>query len=382
MSEELRREVVVARRRRRRHAVIAAVALALPAQLGWLLFATHPRERVRVERAPTAALLPIPVPLPVERVVAVPAARATCPPPRRDAPFAAPAPLPEPIERVRPSVTNAGWIAAWNADHVFISLDAGRSWQRRLDGPGTVQDVTFDCFGRALALRDDRIGIREGDAERWAHVPGISPVDELYGRDGVLLGGGPDVVVIGHPKRSPDDTWRARLAVSHDLGATWRTRDLVEYWEGGEVRGRQHEDGTILAMIPQADCMGDTPWVFRWRDGALEELWSALDANLAFFGDRMMSSTEWQRIGADATHALPALDGVERILEGPYPIVIAGGKLHRIAGTRAIELPWQLGPDADGVSADPAGRIWSVVCGRPHVATRTPPAPCSPDDAT
>src|SRR5690349_9793058 len=96
-------------------ALVAYVALALLV-LGW-----NPGvETVVVERERVVARV-VEVEKVVESRFAV-ANRPTCPPPRTDAPHVSPD-LPEPITGVRPATSNAGWIAAWNAEHVFVSLD-------------------------------------------------------------------------------------------------------------------------------------------------------------------------------------------------------------------------------------------------------------------
>ena len=381
--DELRREVVVSRRRKRRAQIAVLVGIVVPAQLACLMWVLRPREHVRVVHTTSTEIVAMPAPVPFEHVVNVPTERASCPPPRRDARFVAPASLPEAVARVRPSVTNAGWIAAWNDDTIYISMDAGASWTQRLDGEGVVRDVAFDCYGRAIAVRGRKLGILDGDGVHWEALPGLRLTDDdLYGRPhAVVLGGGPDVAVIGHALRSKDGAWTAALVVSHDLGLTWQHRTLADYWEGGDVHGRQHEDGTILAMIPQADCMHDDPWVFRWRAGELEQVEAAIAADLAFFGDRMISSKQWQHIGSPQAHDLPALDYLHpTLIEGPYPILITPDGAYRVDGKQPKLLPWQLDGNEVQPVADPAGRIWSVRCGQPHVSTKSKPTPCERED--
>src|SRR5688500_7732288 len=123
MSEqELRREVERARRRKRR--LLWFVIAGQLALIGWLV---RPREHevVRTSRTSVAAM-PAPLPI-IERIVNVPTDRTACPPPRTEALVVKPAEIPdyEDIAHVRPSVTNAGWIAAWNERHVYISMNAG-----------------------------------------------------------------------------------------------------------------------------------------------------------------------------------------------------------------------------------------------------------------
>ena len=351
-----------------------ACVLALAGVATW---AVRPGEHVRVVRTSSVQIVPMPAPIAIVSEVEVPVAPATCPPPRTDAKLRRPAKLPEAIDHVRPSVTNAGWIAAWNAKHIYISTDGGASWQRRLDAASPVQDVAFDCFGRPIAMRANFVGIRDGEAEHWRPVPSLRQIDPEVPMPARLLGGGPDIVVVAHAEQRDDRWWVAQLGVSHDLGATWRTRRLVDDWEGGHVHGRQHEDGTVLAMLSLPDCMSDFPFAFRWKDGVYERLETSLDADLAFFGDRMVSYRGSHKIGSDYVRELPDLGApFPTLIEGPYPIFITDAGAFRVDRKRVTRLPVELDGDETDLVADPAGRLWSVRCGKPHVSTKTAPAAC------
>src|SRR6185295_5466094 len=95
--------------------------------------------------------------------------------------------------------------------------------------------------------------------------PGMRTDD---GSPNALIGGGPDVLVVGVDN---SDTWHARIAVSADLGASWWYRDLTDYWESSTVTGHQDADGTINVALTTADCMSDpTTWVRIGSDGKVE----------------------------------------------------------------------------------------------------------------
>lgn len=375
-TEELRREVLVWRRNKRRLVIAMVVALVLATHfaVGWLV---RPDERVRVEhtQSTVTSIVTVPVAMTVEREVNRPLGRASCPPPRRDAPFVAPAKTPERVERVRPSRTNAGWIAAWNEEQVFISVDAGASWQRRLDGKGKVLDVGFDCFGRAIVVRESGVGIRDGETEMWKPVPDLALVGSASesGGHAAVIGGGPDIVLVGI--RLHTESWSSRLAISRDNGATWELRDLQDYWEGGAVAGRQYEDGSIVAMQPISDCGGDSPWLFTYADGKVSGSYAQVRAELAIFGDRVVASDGWQKLGGDVEEFVAPPEERMTVLEGPYPIFVGNSAAYRWDNNRFTQLPWKLPSEASSYVADPAGRIWSVACGMPWIATRSGDAP-------
>jgi hypothetical protein len=235
-----------------------------------LLRTPAPSTTVVETHAPIQLSFPITIEAPLSPPPAS-AARA-CPLPRTDAPRAKRVNPPQDVNRVTPSLTNAGWIAAWDDQHVMLSTDAGVSFDRVLDGPGNVGAVAFDCFGNLVVVRDQQLGIREGARERWQRVPA-----GLRGNEDdpvALIGGGPDVIMIGIAR---GDTWQARLAVSADLGASWWYSDLIEYWESSRATGRQTSDGAIDIVLTTADCMSDPQTRFRIRAGKVvrEELGDA-----------------------------------------------------------------------------------------------------------
>jgi hypothetical protein len=352
---------------RRTFAELAVRVVAFAAPVVAIAMVVMPRERVRVVHATTTTLVPVPTLVEIERVATFAPNPGACPLPRHDAPRFQPAQPPELVEHVRPSITNAGWIAAWNTERVFISRDAGLSWTRILDGEGDVHDVNFDCFGRALAVRGGRIGVHDATGEAWLKLPGRMVAESHHTPK--LAGGGPDIVAIGHT--IDDDAWASMVAIRR--GTQWETRGLAHYWTGA-LRGRQYEDGSIVAMVPLADCMHDDPRTFRYRDGVIEWLDIHVAADLAIYGDVIVSHYGWQRIGDKEKRDLVGLDddsAYPTIIEGPSPMLAVGAKTYRFHEGRVTRLPYLLHEQATSIVADAAGRIWSVVCGELVIATRT-----------
>lgn len=281
-----------------------------------------------VAETSSVTTIPISISIPITVATAAPTppeSRPRCPAPRTDAPRAAKlTDLPQEVHGVAASRTNAGWIAAWNFERVLVSRDAGRTFERVLDGPGQVAAVTFDCYGNVIALRGQQLGIREGTREYWRAVPGLRGKDD----DPIaLVGGGPDVVVIGS---TPGDGWQARLAVSPDLGRTWWYRDLVDAWESAEATGYQAADGSIHVALTTADCMSDPVYWLRIRDGKVET----------------------DDIGSVGTIAL----------EGDVAYIHSDGEIQT---KRFGEASWRRARGKRGEkllagSVDPAGRVWSI----------------------
>lgn len=324
-------------------------------------------EPPRTVHAPTSIPITITVPVTVQaRPAAAPApttapvavtTRPSCPPPRTDAPRAKTLAPPQDVHAVTASYTNAGWIAAWNTEHVFVSTDAGKTFARVLDGPGQVDAVTFDCYGNVAVLRDHQLGIRDGTREHWQRVPGLRGEED---DPAVLIGGGPDIVVIG---TGDADTWQARLAVTPDRGATWWYRDLVDYWESSEASGYQADDGTIHVALTTADCMSDPVYWLRVKDGVVEtdEVGSvgpiALRGDIALIGGR--EGARWKRFGEGDWHDIAGLSGEAHVVPGPLPRVVAGDAVYRIDRGRAKRTGAWRERDVASV-VDRAGRVWGV----------------------
>ncbi len=393
MSEEELRPSLIRRRRRR---LGLAVALAIPTQLAGtvaLLAYCTPRPRTATYVFTTQAVhssIVIPFATPILSTVGVPQApgpapgltaggrRASCPPPRTEAPRIIPPELDEPIENVQPAVSNAGWIAAWNTEHVFVSTDAGASFSRVLDGPGAVRDVDFDCHGNVIVLRGALVGMRSGPREHWRSIPGVQLADKKYGVSDEsepphvsIIGGGPDLAVAGH--EIDHDSDKARLAVSEDLGESWRYYDLHSSVEGPMI-GRQREDGRIDLGVIVVDCRSeDLLWV-RVENGVAEHLMQWIPGmNASLSGDLALTGTQWRRRRSDEEDwtpitGLPA-DSRASVLENST-ILVEDTVAYKVSHGRARKLPWRI--EGSGIAADPAGRIWSVVCGQPWIAQRTP----------
>ena len=260
-------------RRRRRISVALLVALCVPAHfvaLYALACGITPRthevttrtiETVQTIHTERVVTVPTPIAIPVATPTVTEAPRDACPPPRTDAPRLSPAQihLDANITGVHASPSNAGWVAAWNDTEVFLSTDAGRTFARVLDGPGEVRSAGIDCFGRTIVVRASGIGIRDGAREQWRALPGLQLQDfvdngERYPRKTWVVGGGPDVVVVGYPLDSAFEQ-KPRVAISSDGGASWRYHDVDTYFEGSRLTGRQRANGRIDLALEILDCM-------------------------------------------------------------------------------------------------------------------------------
>lgn len=354
----LRREVFEACRRRRR-LLIPAVAITVAVPCVWLAW---PEDRVEVRTVTTREVVTVAVPVAFEQPYVVPAAPARCPLPRTDAPLVQPAQPPETVDAVRPAPTNAGWVAAWNAKAIFISRDAGATWTRVLDGVGEVADVSFDCFGRVIAVRGKRVGIRDGDRERWR----TAPVKLHDGEPARVLGGGPDIALVAYSMA--DDSMEPRLAISRDGGASWRTRPLSDYWEGEAIRGRQYEDGTIRGAIPVTDCDSYLLWVFRFRDDKMEHVEHARYwREPVWEGNRMIDPVGHRLFDRDEDGILFEVE-FDSTVDGPVPLLLRDDEVHRFTNGKTRRTPWIVG-NPHTAAGDAAGHVWSVVCGKLEIAT-------------
>ena len=379
MTEGLRPAVVRPIVKRKRPGLGAyAVALAIAVHAGAMVVAVPGPPPPPAPAAPPIvvslpAIVPpivVPIETPAPAPVA-PASRASCPPPRRDADWVKPD-LPDPIEHVQPAPTNAGWIAAWSRTTVYVSTDAGATFARVLDGEQPVIGVSFDCFGRAIALRGTSVGILDGGREHWATVPGLRALDtsDGVGAPGGVLGGGPDVVVVGV---APGDFWRPRLVVSADAGATWTRRDLAGDLEPGmKMRGRQDADGTIRVGTAVGDCMND---VLEWTTitgGKPSTVTAGMPEMGAFaiYGDVAVTEDSVVDAGGNATPIDKSdVDGELEPVPGAIPTVVSGTRAFRVSHAKLREL--SLYVDGHPEAVDPAGRLWSVACGHAVVARKT-----------
>ena len=325
--------------------------------------------------------LAIPIPIPIAIRVAEPPPTThkptACPSVVREAPAANPKHFPEDVTRVSVALTNARWLAAWNDKHVFVSRDGGATFTRTLDGPGAVIDVAFDCFGHPIVLRDNaRVGIRD-DRDRWARVPG------LRGDDGDLnnlIGGGPDVVVLG--VTSEADSQMGRLAITRDLGTSWSFRDLSPYYEGRNASGHQLADGRIRVALSFVDCMHD-PMYWYAIDGEriVEDDLTVAPGKLYVHGDIAYASTQWRRMNREWRDIEGLPTDVDVHLMGAVPRAIAGNVVYRLRDGVATPLrPWPNG--VEPLAVDLAGRIWgrdksTLVVIDGHAAPIPPTTCCS-----
>lgn len=315
---------------------------------------------------PAPTLAPTPASLPAPALAAAPPAtiRPSCPPPRTDA-AAVKRDLPRGVNHVTTAWTNAGWLAAWSEQTLYVSTDSGATFNQVLDGPGTIADVTFDCFGHPVVLRDGgAIGIRDQNREQWRTVPGMRTDEDA---PKALVGGGPDVLVVGVDNGA--DTWHARVAVSADLGATWWYRDLADYWESSSVTGHQDADGTINIAITTADCMSDpTSWVRIGPDGKVERDELGDIGHIAIYDDVAVATygyndsgiyrPGWKRFGDEHWHAVNGAPQQAQLVDGPLARLVADSVIYTIDSThRAKPLrPWPYG----GASVDRAGLLWGI----------------------
>ncbi|HUS28985.1 MAG TPA: hypothetical protein VMZ53_10750 [Kofleriaceae bacterium] len=309
--------------------------------------------------APPAASPPAPVVL-----AATPPAttRPSCPPPRTDA-ATRKRNLPTGVNHVTTSVTNAGWLAAWDEHRVLVSTDGGISFTQMLDGPGTVNDVTFDCFGHPIVSRGDKLGIRDGTREMWRTVSGLRFEDYAYP---LLIGGGPDIVIAGS---EVNDESHTLLAISSDLGATWWFKDTGVYWDSTRAVGRQDANGTIHIAFTTADCMSDpTTWVRVTPDGTLASDDLGDIGRIGLYGDIAIATygdtggVGWKRFGEKQWHEVKGLADTDHtrveLVDGPLARIVSNGVIYTVdaRGNAKALRPWPYGT----ASVDRAGQLWGI----------------------
>jgi hypothetical protein len=347
----------------------------------------------QVEREFVPVVMPIlmaqppaePVPLPAPTV-----ATATCPAPRVDAPRMVHPKLPEKITNVVASLTNAGWLAAYTTDHLYVSRDAGATFERVLDEDGAIRDVVFDCFGRVAVIRGTRLGVLDGDRATWRTVPHFDLEDRRYSDNNdteppivKLVGGGPAIGIVGHEGST------ARVGITHDLGATWGYHTLHEWFESGnDIAAQQLPDGSFDVAIEITDC----DWYYmiwmRIRGERVEKKqfpWAG--SPLAFYG-AMLTSSDYRRTWSapltfEGWTQIPSLRNEDdnqvgsfhgAALQAPYPVLVDANTPYRIVRGKPVAM--RLHVAGDSPVMDPANRIWTVWCGAPRVATRDAPSDC------
>lgn len=285
------------------------------------------------------------------------------------------------------SPTDTRLLAAWSREHLLVSRDGGRRWSRVLDGPGGMIDATFDCHGRAIALRHGfGLGIRDGARETWRHVPfldagtgGVDDAGELASTNHRrrLAGGGRAIAVFGV---SGDDTSRGLALVSDDLGVGWRTADLG-YYESGAFTHAWTGD-TLHVVIPIFDCSyASLRYTAIGPDGTTAHELERYAQQLALTGGavvaldgchadgdatgepglcRWTAARGWRPLGGMQP---PATDDGEPtypyLIDGPVDVVIDGNQLHTL---RANGLgPWRPWPrDWTALTTDGAGRVYAL----------------------
>ncbi|HWO19529.1 MAG TPA: hypothetical protein VNO30_12165 [Kofleriaceae bacterium] len=191
--------------------------------------------------------------------------------------------LPEDISTLSASWFDTRLLAAWTGEHVYLSTDEGRSFQRVLDRAGEIGHVAFDCHGRLHVARvaNDgtiEIGTRERDelTERWTraaathavtHANGLTSLGEVrlvpYAGHVALLAqelGTKDRIAI--VRRDERGRWRSTRLLeraSYTNYQSWdgisfveveprgtdRIRLLLMPWQGGECGYSEYVDATL-----------------------------------------------------------------------------------------------------------------------------------------
>lgn len=284
--------------------------------------------------------------------------------------------------------TDSRWLAVWSRDRLFVSHDGGVAWSRVLDGTGRIIDASFDCHGRALVLRDGAgLGVRDDTREVWRPVPvqmyavaesaaasegadGPAAEDAALRYRAHLFGGGRSIAVVGAGEVSDGNS--AMVAVSDDVGASWRSSDLG-YWEGETPYGGWRGDTLHLAMAWH-DCMSEGTFVIavsptRTRVDDRGEYASAYAmVGTTVIGDGYECGGETGDRGVCALGPggwRPLLDPVAlgetqvELVDGPVAVAIVGDRVHRVRTTGLGRgRPWPRG--AQVLGTDRAGRLWGL----------------------
>jgi hypothetical protein len=316
-------------RRRRWAAVVIGVAIPVHLAALYALLARPDRVTystrtetiestsvIHMPAAPIIAKAPVAVPPPTPR---------ECPAPNRKATNTV-VPAMAHVEHVYASPTNVDWLVAWNEASVYSSTDGGRSFREVLAGKGRVLSATIDCFGNVLAARGIELGVHSSGTETWRTVPGIDFTDAVFQQgystpaEVWLVGGGPDVVVVGFEESTEN---KSRAAMSSDLGRTWSFHDLSDGdFQGGHIASRQRPDGAVDLELEIEDCGGSWLETFTIANGAVS---------------RVENPSEEDETAQAALRA--------RVVKRD---------------------PWR----ETSASIDAAGRPWVIECGAPQIKTR------------
>jgi len=180
--------------------------------------------------------------------------------------------VPEPTADVTVSWFDQRLLAAWTAEHVYLSTDSGRTFRRVLEHPGTVASIGFDCLGRLYAARVSSDGaLVLGQAERWAYLAAaregtiaIIPTDDEV------------AVLITRPPSEPEAQMHPEapttLEIVHRDRGRWRRHlllDLARFtddgsWHGAElvaVEPRSHGRVRLLVNLYQGGECGYNNYV-------------------------------------------------------------------------------------------------------------------------
>lgn len=402
-SLELRRQV---QRSRYRYAwwLALCAGVAANALLALALWVAAPVPAAQVvtvveERAAAPPMVVVAPYIAPPTVVMVPAAAAPPAPPPEPAPFGDRGPCPAPHRAVPPgaltqpllssimglaaSPTDSRLVVAWGVDAIAVTRDGGRTWQRVLDGKGTVIDASFDCHGRVLAIRAGAgLGVRDGGREAWRAIGGLDfgtsfddEDNEYAGGDARfvphLVGGGRLIAIVGAEDSAPGE---AVAAFSADAGETWWHTNLG-WWEGHPITAVWRGD-ELDVLVPWTDCMSEG--VRRVAVGQAGARTSELDVNarrLAFDGpvihDVGWSCPDPDRDGTPALCALRpgrdwevtaipgplAEDAEPRLIDGPADALLVDDRVAPVRRGRIGRFrPWPAG--AEALTADLAGRVW------------------------
>jgi hypothetical protein len=283
-------------RTRRIGAIVVAACVAVAVHALVLATIAHRRVAPVIVQLPPPPPAPAPVqaptpPPPIQISIPIsvqPAAAALdpdelgpCPPPHRRATDVAIGALPEKVTATSASWFDTRLLAAWTDEHVYVSTDEGRSFQRALDRPGKVASAAFDCHGRlhvARVANDGTIAIgtldergRAGD--RWeraattfaaTYANGVTELGDValapYGGDVAVVALDPSnrshLVVV---RRDRLGRWRGEQLDNAHYAYAWsgitilaleprageRIRLVLEPWQGGECGYNIHVDARL-----------------------------------------------------------------------------------------------------------------------------------------
>ena len=178
---------------------------------------------------------PAPAPAPAPEPRAIDDDLGACPARHTRATEVAIAALPEEASSLAASWFDTRLLATWTEEHVYLSTDEGRSFQRVLAREGQIGHVAFDCHGRlhvARVANDGTIelGTRDDDGatERWTRAAATYAV--THGNGATTLGEVRLAPFAGHVAfLAQDPAVPTRLAIARrDARGRWRSTRLLE----------------------------------------------------------------------------------------------------------------------------------------------------------